>query len=445
MFILNLAAQMAVLATLGLASPVEKRNPGASILPIRAKAPMHIGSGTEKVFNKEAALSEKTKVVLKYSKSIKRGAAIAAEAAASPVKRSEPAEAFDINTLRKRATSGALPLTDDYDGIDELYYGPISIGTPGQVNTVDFDTGSSDLWAATSTCSGCFGDAYNTAKSSTYKSSTTLFSISYEDGSGATGTVATDTVTIAGITVTGQGLGAVTKETGSFTSGPTDGLLGLGFPANAETGATPWFINAATKGLLASNVFSFYLARNGASGSELCFGCTDSAKFTGAITYYPLSTAATSGTQYYWNIVSAGFTYNSGTSSGAFSAVIDSGTTLVYIPTAYAKALYAKIPGAASAASTVGTGFYSFPCSSASTLAPIQLKLGSAYYAINMADFNLGQVSSGSSLCVGGIIGEDIGGSGATSLAIIGDEWMKSWYSVFDYGNLRVGFAAALH
>ncbi|KAG9024367.1 Type I transmembrane sorting receptor [Tulasnella sp. JGI-2019a] len=443
MFILTLAAQMAVLAGLGLASPMEKRFPSAVVVPVRAKAPMHTRSGSEKIFNKEAALSEKLSVVHKYSKATKHS--VASVAISTPVKRSAPVENFDLNTLRKRATSGKEVLTDDYDGIDELYYGPISIGTPAQGSTVDFDTGSSDLWLPTSACSGCFGNTYITGSSSTYKGSSTPFSITYEDGSSATGTVATDTVTVAGITVPSQGLGAVTSESGGFGSGPNAGLLGLGFPANAETGKTPWFINAANEGLLTSNIFSFYMARNGASGSELCIGCTDSAKYSSAITYYPLSTAATSGTQYYWNIVSAGFTYNSGTSSGAFSAVIDSGTTLIYIPTTYAKALYAKIPGAASAASTVGTGFYSFPCSSASTLAPIQLQLGSAYYAVNIADFNLGQVSSGSSTCVGGIIGEDIGGTGANQLAIIGDEWMKSWYSVFDYGSLRVGFAAALH
>lgn len=63
------------------------------------------------------------------------------------------------------------------------------------------------------------------------------------------------------------------------------------------------------------------------------------------------------------------------------------------------------------------------------------MKLGTTSYAVNIADFNLGQLSSGSSSCVAGIVGEDIGGSGSKQLAIIGDEWMKSWYSVFDYGN----------
>lgn len=38
---------------------------------------------------------------------------------------------------------------------------------------------------------------------------------------------------------------------------------------------------------------------------------------------------------------------------------------------------------------------------------------------------------SGSSQCVGGIFGDDEG----EGLATIGDEFIKSWYSVFDYSN----------
>lgn len=64
------------------------------------------------------------------------------------------------------------------------------------------------------------------------------------------------------------------------------GLLGLGFPANAETGKTPWFINAAPS--LISPVFAFYLARNGASGSELAFGAVDSSKYSGCKFFYQL-------------------------------------------------------------------------------------------------------------------------------------------------------------
>ncbi|KAG8975630.1 hypothetical protein FRC05_005423 [Tulasnella sp. 425] len=51
----------------------------------------------------------------------------------------------------------------------------------------------------------------------------------------------------------------------------------------------------------------------------------------------------------------------------------------------------------------------------------------------------------GSELCIGCVNsekytgGDDLGGN----LAIVGDEFMKNWYSVFDYNRGAVGFAKA--
>ncbi|KAG8895748.1 hypothetical protein FRC01_012216, partial [Tulasnella sp. 417] len=150
------------------------------------------------------------------------------------------------------------------------------------------------------------------------------------------------------------------------------------------------------------------------------------------IIYYPLDSSANNGAQYYWNIKSGGFSYNGGASSGSFSAVIDSGTTLVwhpkwlgqhaltylfwslkvYIPSAAAKKLYASTPGAEDASSTVGDGPSAAPTTRStpptSTSAPS--------------------------------LSDDVGGS----LAIISDEFMKNWYSVFNYSTKSVGFAKAI-
>ncbi|KIO28275.1 hypothetical protein M407DRAFT_22485 [Tulasnella calospora MUT 4182] len=417
-------------STLVSASPVQQKR-SAAVISLPGRGVHH----RNKVFNPDAAKRERARVYAKYGgKNFSQ--AFNATAVQPIEKRSEyhPAP-FDI---QRRATSGHDPLVDVSDTIDEYYYGPLSIGTPAQPTTVDFDTGSSDLWLPLSTCSGCPGPLFKTSSSSTYKISSTPFTIQYADGSSATGKVATDKVTVAGLSVSKQGFGAVTKETGNFLDSSSAGLMGLGFTANAESGATPFFINLANQGTLASNVFSFYMSRGGSSGSELCFGCTNSAKYTGSITYYSLDSSATSGTQYYWNIKSGGFSYNGGSSSGSFSAVIDSGTTLIYIPTAAAKKFYASIPGAKDASSSVGDGFYTYPCNT--SLGSIAIAFGSTKYAINPADFNLGPVSEGSSLCVGGIVGDDVGGS----LAIIGDEFMKNWYSVFNYSTKSVGFAKAI-
>ncbi|KAG8990878.1 Type I transmembrane sorting receptor [Tulasnella sp. JGI-2019a] len=422
---------LAVLATLVLASPINQ-NPGAKLISL----PRRSTFGVDKVFNLEAATRDRMRRARKVQawKSRNTDGFNPAPIVARNIASAEP---FDIGALRRRASFGNDTLTDDYDGIDRLYYGPISIGTPAQASTVDFDTGSSDLWVPLSTCSGCVAPLFDYASSSTFNITSTNFSVGYNDGSAAEGKVATDTVTVAGLTVAGQGFGAITTESNG-AGGPMAGLLGLGFPALATSGKNPFFFNLVANGALASNVFSFYMTRNGGIGSELCIGCIDSTKYTGSITYHTLSASATGGTQLFWSTQSSGFTYNGGPSTGSFVAIIDSGTTLIAIPTAAAKKLYASIPGSKHTPRTFGAGTYTYPCST--TLGTIAMVIDNNSYALHPSDFNLGPVSNGSSTCVGAIYGDD----SSPGLATIGDAFMKNWVSVFDYTNNRVGFAQAI-
>lgn len=168
-----------------------------------------------------------------------------------------------------------------------LYYGTISVGTPAQNVTVDFDTGSSDIWVVSAKCttSSCNAHTkFDSSKSSTFKSASGSFSIEYGDGSKASGKKAHDTVNVGGIEVTQQGLAVVTSESG-FDSDPQDGMFGLGFQSNAETKYPTFIDNAYSQGLISQKVFAFWLNRDTdeSFGGELTIGGIDSDYYTGII------------------------------------------------------------------------------------------------------------------------------------------------------------------
>ncbi|KAG8952202.1 Type I transmembrane sorting receptor [Tulasnella sp. 424] len=344
-------------------------------------------------------------------------------------------EPFDIDCHRKARTKKRQGYSTDplVNNDDKVYYGNIDIGTPAQVITIDFDTGSSDLVVPSASCANCTGPFFDPSKSTSFATTNQPFSTSFGDDSTAYGLNSTETVAIGSLGVQTQAFAVITQASKGFDD-PNSGLMGLAFPTIAETQATPWFMNLAHAGALASNVVSFYLSRQGADGSELCVGCIDSAKFTGQPEYFPLTPGDAS--QKTWDIQTQGFTVGGQLVPQAMTATIDSGTSLIYVPPSYATALYSKIPGAQAASDNKQ---FTFPCANAASL-QVGIMFGSStVFNINPTQF-IAAADQATGTCTGAIMssGQEDG------IALVGDAFMSTWYSIFDYGNMRVGFAQAV-
>jgi len=186
--------------------------------------------------------------------------------------------------------AGGSIVINDY--ANSQYFGQISLGTPPQNFEVIFDTGSSDLWVASSQCdSSCGRHAkYNSAKSSTYVANGTAFDIMYGSGP-VSGFESVDTLQTGGITVLSQEFAQVTDASGlgaAYKLGKFDGILGLAFPCLSVNKVPTVFENMMTQKLVPAGEFSFYLGKEDGAKGELLMGGTDPNYFTGDITYVPL-------------------------------------------------------------------------------------------------------------------------------------------------------------
>ena len=313
----------------------------------------------------------------------------------------------------------AADLPQDQLTNDGGYFtGTINIGTPAQSFDIDFDSGSADLWVASSTCgSSCTQtQTFNYGASSTYNSTGQSFSITYGSGS-ASGTTGTDVVSVGGLTATGFIVNSVTQDSG-FPGSPFDGIFGMGWStisAHSNNPSPTLVQTLKSQGQISAAVFSLYLGTSTVSPT-LVLGGTDSTFYTGSITYYTLSSAT------YWEINWDGVSVNGTLYSASYSAIVDSGTTLLVV----SSTLLSDIQNA------IGQTGTSFSCDV--DIPNIQVSINSDLYTLTPSQY-LAEVSTGT--CELGIES----GAGSAGFDVLGDVFFSGYYAVFDYDNSRVGFA----
>lgn len=352
-------------------------------------------------------------------------------------KHSDEREEFETRRNLRERKNGQLfasgkkenIVIDDYSNAQ--YYGIVEVGSPPQEFKVVYDTGSSNLWVPDKTC-GCGGfvghkSKFDAAKSSSYVEDGSPFEIMYGSGP-VSGKFGIDTVTLADdLAVDSIHFGRISDTSGlgfGYLLGKFDGILGLGFQSISIDNVAPVFNAAVDQGVVKDPLFAFYLGDNAAG--ELTIGGYDESKFSGNLTTVKLSH------EDYWQIDMDGVSCKGEQLDKKTSAIVDSGTSLIAMPKAQAEAVADAV-----GAKKMFTGQYTVDCDTVADLPDVVFAIDGKDYPLSSQEY----VISAQGTCLLGIMGFEIPNG---PQYILGDVFMRRYYTVFDEGNNQLMFGEAV-
>lgn len=331
------------------------------------------------------------------------------------------------------------------DNLETLYFMNASLGTPAQDFRLHIDTGSSDLWVNAANSQLCSNRAqpcaaagtFNADDSSTYQFVNNEFNISYVDGSGASGNYAKDTFKMNDIEIKNLQFGI-----GNESSSP-EGILGIGYMINEvqvnRAGLEP-YSNLPQKLVddktINTNAYSLWLNDLDASTGSILFGGVDTAKFSGTLSKLPIIAESGEYAEFIIALTSMGA---DGDKTSIFqneevAVLLDSGSSLMYLPDTVASSLYEKY--GAKYDSSQGAAFCD--CDLANQDGSLEFTFSSDGPTISVPLNELVLVMSyqrGQPVCILGI------GPSGDSISVLGDTFLRSAYVVYDLENNQIALA----
>lgn len=304
-----------------------------------------------------------------------------------------------------------------------------------------------DASRTTNTCTD-YG-SYETGNSNSWSKndSAPAFYIQYADGTSATGVWGQDTITFGDTNVTDLSFAVVNHSDSAF------GVLGIGLPGLESTYSsayenTPYMyenlpIRLLRQGIINKNAYSLYLNSAQASTGSLLFGAVDKAKYLGQLQTVPIVNIYKG---VYKNpirldITMSGLSFessgqNESISSTSYPALLDSGTTLTYFP----KSLLERVASLLSASYESSFGMYRLSCNFNTDNAYIVFNFSGVRIRVPLSEL----IVTSRSYCFLGIMPQASSNRG-TSYAVLGGNFLRSAYVVYDLDDYTISLAQANH
>ncbi|OAQ27131.1 acid protease [Linnemannia elongata AG-77] len=342
-----------------------------------------------------------------------------------------------IEFLSLLAFTSTSPSLSCFLSFNRDYIGTITLGTPPQNFTMVFDTGSSDMWVPAQACVTpvCLTlIRYNSTASTTYRAENKPFDVKYGDGSHVSGVTAIDSVTLSGTKIANQSFGLAAVDDSTIAKKGVEGVIGLGFGAVANIkGYSTLVETLISRKNLTQPIVSMWMGRQrmgGAtegSGGAVIFGGVDTTKYVGNFTWAPIIDKSS------WKIKFDGVSIAGKSLGLSGNALIDSGTSLIIVPSKVASIFHEYIPGAIEAPQ-------------AGWILPCNTSVGDLNFTISGQQFRvpaeelvvLFRIPGYAEYCKSAI---DVSSSSSDNDWILGASFLKNVYSVYDYRSLMIGFA----
>ncbi|TFK77430.1 aspartic peptidase A1 [Pluteus cervinus] len=354
----------------------------------------------------------------------------------------------DVNrakALRARAEAvrSGVPLdkravvSESVDNQAVSYVATVAVGSPPTDFNLLIDTGSSNTWVGA-----------GTPFTSTSTTQQTGQDVSVTYGSGEfSGTEVLDTITIAsGLTIPAQSIGVASQSQG-FSG--VDGIIGIGpvdLTLDTLSPDTTAEIPTVTDNLFSDGTISAHeigisfepTTQDSVFNGELTWGGIDTTKFTGSLTFTPIT--STSPASEFWGI-NESIKYGSTTILSETAGIVDTGTTLILL----ASNAFDSYQSATGAVLDQTTGLLKITSAQFAKLQPLNFNIAGTTFVLS-PDAQLWPRALNTA--IGGtanaiyLVVNNLGTLQGEGLDFInGMTWLERFYAVFDTANKRVGFA----
>jgi len=329
---------------------------------------------------------------------------------------------------------GRIPITPELSGrlgvvplvnfLNAQFYGEAQLGTPFQTLKIMFDSGSSNMFVLAPNCTGlaCWGRTYYN-----YTESSSLFlngsSIRLDFGSGNfTGWIVADVVSAGDLGVKNFSFAMIDNpDAPSMLYSKFDGIIGLAYDNIAVNNIPTFFHVLLEQKVISEPSYSFYLTKDiGANGSALILGGVDK-KYAKSEFHYVNLTHKT----YFITDLDDFKVGNKSFYGKNMSVLLDSGTSIIVGNDSFIQNILNLYPA-------------HINCDDVLTYPDLHFVIGGKEFVIPPDVYIIQNFGH----CVLGIVGAIFPDDLADTI-ILGDVFMRQYYTHFDMGNGRLGFAEA--